>query len=63
MRSNSRDFVSVPRLQKRVGRPAAAPLMAVVMLTCAGAMFAPVRADGIGPLSIAKTGHSFVGGR
>src|SRR5450756_152428 len=33
------------------------------ILACAGAMPVPVRADGVGPLSIAKTGHFFVGGK
>jgi pimeloyl-ACP methyl ester carboxylesterase len=54
MQVASRRILSIPRLQKHGSRFAAAFLM----LTCATAM-----ADGVGPLSIAKQGHFFVGGK
>src|SRR6516164_4209563 len=55
MRITSRDFLSVPRLRYRMCRLTVALFMA--------AMLAPSRADDVGPLSIAKTGHFFVGGK
>jgi hypothetical protein len=38
-------------------------IVALFMAASAVAMLAPSRADDVGPLSIAKTGHFFVGGR
>jgi hypothetical protein len=63
MRITSRDFLSVPRLQTRVSRLAAGFFTAAVMVACSGEALAPARADGVGPLSIAKTGHFYVGGK
>jgi pimeloyl-ACP methyl ester carboxylesterase len=59
MRTTSRDFLSVPRLRYRMCRL----IVALFMAACAVAMPAPSRANDVGPLSIAKTGHFFVGGR
>jgi hypothetical protein len=59
MQTASRKFLSIPRFHVRISRLAAAFLI----LAGAGAMLTPGRADGIGPLSIAKTGHFFVGGK
>src|ERR1700692_75217 len=59
MQTASRTLPSIPRLLERIRRLAAAFLV----LACAGAMLVPARADGVGPLSIAKTGHFFVGGK
>jgi hypothetical protein len=38
-------------------------IVLLFMAASAMAMLAPSRADDVGPLSIAKTGHFFVGGR
>src|SRR5438874_11720558 len=59
MQRASRKSQSTPRFLERISRLAAAFLV----LACAGAMLMPARADGVGPLSIAKTGHFFVGGK
>src|SRR6202166_490061 len=59
MQTPARKFLSIPRFLKQIGRLA----VASCILACAGAMPIPARADGIGPLSIAKTGHFFVGGK
>src|SRR3984957_3969731 len=59
MQTASGKFLSIRRFLERVSR--LAPLF--LILACAGAMPIPARADGIGPLSIAKTGHFFVGGK
>ena len=59
MPTASRKFLSIPRFLERISRLAAAFLI----LACAGAALTPARADGVGPLSIARTGHFFVGGR
>ena len=57
MQTASRKFLSIPGFFERISHLATAFLI----LACAGAMLTPARADGIGPLSIAKTGHFFVG--
>ena len=59
MPTASRKFLPIAGLPKRIDR------LAVALLILAGAstLLAPARADGVGPLSIAKTGHFFVGGR
>src|SRR5207302_4519426 len=59
MQTASRKIPSIPRFLERISRLAAAFLI----LAGSGAMPAPARADGVGPLSIAKTGHFFVGGK
>src|SRR5580704_1097916 len=59
MQTASRKFLSIPRFLERISRLAAAFLF----LACTAAMLTPARADGVGPLSIAKTGHFFVGGK
>jgi pimeloyl-ACP methyl ester carboxylesterase len=59
MQTASRKFLSIPRFHVRISRLAAAFLI----LAGAGAMLTPARADGIGPLSIAKTGHFLVGSK
>src|SRR3954466_15747215 len=58
MQTASQKFPSIPCFVGRISRLAAAFLI----LACA-AMLAPARADGVGPLTIAKTGHFFVGGK
>jgi hypothetical protein len=59
MQTASRKFVSILRFLERISCLAAAFLF----LACTGAMLTPARGDGVGPLSIAKTGHFFVGGK
>ena len=59
MQSVSRQFLSISGFLERITRTAAAFLI----LAGAGVMLTPARADGVGPLSIAKTGHFFVGGK
>jgi hypothetical protein len=59
MQTVSCQFLSIPRFLDRISRLAAA----LLILAGAGALFTPARADGVGPLSIAKTGHFFVGGK
>jgi hypothetical protein len=59
MQAASRKFLSSRRFLERVSRVAAAFLL----IACAGVMRTPASADDVGPLSIAKTGHFFVGGR
>jgi hypothetical protein len=59
MPTASRKLLSIPRFLESISRLAAA----LLILACAGAMLAPARADGVGPVSIAKTGHFFVGGK
>src|SRR5258708_3834452 len=59
MQTASRKFLSIPGFLERISHLATAFLI----LACGGAMLTPTRADGIGPLSIAKTGHFFVGGK
>jgi hypothetical protein len=39
------------------------PTAAFVIFAYAGAMLTPACADDVGPLSIAKAGHFFVGGK
>jgi pimeloyl-ACP methyl ester carboxylesterase len=63
MRTISRDFPPAIRLQDRISGLAAAFLMAAVVVTCAPAVLVQAHADGVGPLSIAKTGHFLVGGK
>jgi pimeloyl-ACP methyl ester carboxylesterase len=59
MQAASHKFPSIPRFLERVSRFAAA----LLVIACAGVMRTTASADGVGPLSIAKTGHFFVGGR
>jgi hypothetical protein len=59
MQTASRKFLSIPRFLAWISRLVAAFLI----LAAAGAMPTPGYADGVGPLSIAKTGHFFVGGK
>jgi hypothetical protein len=59
MQTASRKFFSIPRFLAWISRLVAAFLI----LAAAGAMPTPAYADGVGPLSIAKTGHFFVGGK
>jgi hypothetical protein len=59
MQTASRKFLPIPCFLERISHLAAAFLI----LAYAGATLAPARADGVGPLSIAKTGHFFVGGK
>lgn len=59
MQTASRKFPSISRFLEQISRLAAAFLV----LGGVGAMLTPARADGVGPLSIAKTGHFFVGGK
>jgi len=61
MQTASRNVLSIPRLAKHLSRLVAA----FFMLACATAMLsgAPAMADGVGPLSIAKVGNFFVGGK
>jgi hypothetical protein len=63
MRTISRDFLPAIRSQDRITGLAAAFLMAAAVATCALAVLVPAHADGVGPLSIAKTGHFLVGGK
>jgi pimeloyl-ACP methyl ester carboxylesterase len=66
MRTAPRDFLSIRRLQIcRLGPTFRLFVSAsvVAVFVCACAMLAPARAEGVGPLSIAKTGHFFVGGK
>src|SRR5262245_66617968 len=57
MQTPSQKSRSIPCVVERISRLA----VAFLILTCAGVM--PARADVVGPLSIAKTGHFFVGGK
>src|SRR6516165_1428821 len=59
MQTAARTFLSIPRFLERISRLA----KAFLILACADAALNPAHADGVGPLSIAKTGHFFVGGR
>ena len=59
MHAASREFLSIHRFPERIGRLAAVFLI----LASAGAMCAPAHADGVGSLSLAKTGHFLVGGK
>jgi hypothetical protein len=59
MRTASHKFLAIPCFLERVNAPAAACLI----LACAALMPTSARADGVGPLTIAKTGHFFVGGK
>src|SRR5215467_15732234 len=59
MQPGFREFLSIIRFPQRISRLAVASLV----LACPAAMLTPARADGVGPLSIAKTGHFFVGGK
>ena len=43
--------------------PTSSLAAAFFALACGSTVVAPARADGVGPLSIAKTGHFFVGGK
>src|SRR5215472_16808471 len=58
MQTVSRKFLPIPHFLELISRLAAA----LLILTCAGAL-TPARADGVGSLSIAQTGHFFVGGK
>ena len=58
MQTVSRKFLPIPRFLELISRLAAT----LLILTCAGAL-TPARADGVGSLSIAQTGHFFVGGK
>jgi len=58
--SASRHLVPVPRRRSRLG--AAFFILAVVVVLLASTR-APALADGVGPLSIAKTGYFYVGGK
>jgi pimeloyl-ACP methyl ester carboxylesterase len=49
----------MPRLLRHIGRLAAA----FVMLAGPAALLTPAMADGVGPLSIAKTGYFYAGGK
>src|SRR5262249_49351017 len=59
MQTTARRFMSMPLVRERISRLAATFLI----LACAEAIHTPARADGVGPLSIARTGHFFVGGK
>src|SRR5436305_14268955 len=60
MQTAFRKLPSISRLRERIRRLTAALLIPA----CAGALLASAaRADGVGPLSIAKTGHFFAGGK
>ena len=59
MQTAPRRFPSIPHFLERISGLAAGFLI----LACAGAMLTPARGDGVGPLSMAKTGHFFVGGK
>ena len=56
MQTASRHLLSVPRWLARLAA-------AFFIVACPAAMLTPARADGVGPLSIAKNGHFFVGGK
>ena len=59
MQTAARKFLTIPRLYRQIVCFAAFFLT----LACSGAMLTPARADGVGALSIARTGHFFVGGK
>ena len=59
MQTAARTFLSIPRFLERISRLA----KAFLILACADAALNPAHADGVGPLSIARTGHFFVGGK
>ena len=59
MQTMSGKFLSIPGLQTHISRLGAA----FFMFASPGAVFTPALADGVGPLSIAKTGHFFAGGK
>src|SRR6516162_10772528 len=59
MPSASRKFLSNAGSRKPIDRLAAA----LLVLAGADAALNPAHADGVGPLSIARTGHFFVGGK
>src|SRR5258705_3122789 len=59
MQTAPRRFPSIPRFLERISGLTAGFLI----LAYAGAMLTPARGDGVGPLSMAKTGHFFVGGK
>jgi len=57
MQTTSQKSRSIPWIVAGISRLG----VAFLILTCTGAILA--RAEGVGPLSIAKTGHFFVGGK
>jgi pimeloyl-ACP methyl ester carboxylesterase len=59
MQAAFRKFLSIPCIHERTRRF----VVAFLIVACGGVALTPARADGVGPLSIAKTGHFFVGGR
>jgi pimeloyl-ACP methyl ester carboxylesterase len=59
MQTASRRLLTIPRLRQRIN----GSLAAFLTLAGAGAMLTPARADGVGALAIARTGHFFVGGK
>src|SRR6516164_2871142 len=59
MQTVFRQFLSIPCFLERISRL----VVGFLILAGAGAMLTPVRADGVGLLSIVKTGHFFVGGK
>ena len=59
MQTAVQEFSSIARLRAQLARRAAAPLF----IAATAVLLTPACADGLGPLSVARTGHFFVGGK